>query len=439
MAIIPIWLLLVSLPVIGYLAMRSRAYAILLMPIFFLSYPGEWGLPVRIDPLDLVLMGLFGWAVVGNGKEDDRSEIRLPAKLSWILMGGFMTVAYLTADINRQYLTDPVRIGYQVYRYAWKFQLFFLAAALLVRTTADRWKVALGMVLGGVILSIPALFQGLQGLRAGGFWGPNALGGLLLAPMSISIAALLVGRPTRERWFHAISLLIMLRALLYSGSRSALVGLMLASAIVLLRMTRKSVGRFIGVSALLFAGVLALLVIIPDLTQRPNVQRMLTIFQASEQETLQWRINERWDHFFNAALENPWFGRGHDVDLENFERGPGNALTPHNSYLSQALLYGFPATILMAMLLMRSVANGLLKFGRLKDPEEEVLALASSGAVIAIMVHAAGDGIMQISFVAWMMWTLAGFNMSLSKPERVRIQTRGFAKTANANIGISEF
>ena len=445
--IIPMWLLLVAVMVFAHTTLRRRPYATLIATLLFLPFPGEWGLPIRLDPLDLALGAFFVWRFVlsrDDQKEAASEPSKLPLRLTWVLTGLLMTTAYLTAPFNQQFLTDPVRIGYQIYRYGWKYLLFFPVAVFLIRTIEERWRVALGLVGGGLLVSVPAIFQGYSGIRAGGFFGPNALGGILLAPMTISISALLSGVDKRERWFHIISLIIMTRAMLFTGSRSAFVGLLLSVLVMVFRMPSRNPKRFVGVLVLALFGLAALFLLVPDLADRPNVKRMLTIFQASEQDTLQWRMNERWAHFFEAALENPWLGRGHDVELEDLDRGAGNALTPHNSYLSYALIYGFPATILMSLLLLRSAARGFFAYRRLEDPVEARLALASMASVLAIMTHAMGDGILQIGFISMVAFTLAGFNLSLKsvrKPEPAAstIRSRRTMKNSRNHIAISEF
>lgn len=393
-------------PLVLGLALLAPLYVMLGLGMAFVMLPGSWYVGgVWLDPTDLVFAGIGLAFLVRRQERLAAFKHRVPYLGVWVALGIVASIAYLSAPINSPYLTDPFRIAYQLYRYTWKSLLYFPLSVMLL---GDRRKlqVILFVTLAAAdAAALQGISQGYAGdLASGPFDTKNALGGVLVAPMVISIAGVMYPESTRRLVFYAVSTLLMARALLFSQSRGAQVAVFLGVGFLAYRLFTTAYGRSRIVRFIAWAAVLAVVVMTlkPNVLQSPDVQRLFSTSQGTEDDTMQWRMQERWPHFWKKVVDNPWFGVGTDVDPTLGDTGN----TPHNGFLAIAVIEGVPALCLFLTLILQGIRNGLLAFKRGADWWQRVLGLTTAAALIGTLVHNTDDATLLMPFIGNMVWML---------------------------------
>jgi len=386
---------------------------------------------VMLDQTDVILAFLALGLVLRRRLTFREIRAQVPYFWLWLTVGIVFSVGYLSADINERHLTAFHRGAYQVYRSSWKPILYFPLAAILLNTAARSKQALVALVLAGDLCALIAIPQGMQGYRA---WGPfgsgNTLGAVLIVPVVISFSKLVFPSTAREKWFYGVSLLIVGRAALYASSRGAFAGMLVGTAVILSFLAARSKGRG-RLLRLVPAGLMVVLVLFawkPDLLQRPNVRRAFTLTNPMEEETLQWRMEKRWDFYWEKALEQPWLGYGTDIDPSLQLSG---AKTPHNSYLSLVVENGFPAAILYLLLIGLSLWRGLSFFRSQPPSQASFNGLLFAAAILGILTHFMADSLVSIPQVFKPLWLLAGLSACL-KPLQEGVE--GYPETASAQI-----
>lgn len=388
------------------LALVFPLYWLVLYDFILVFEQGAWSLGgIRLDITDLSFAGLAVGLLLRARLVPGAKPLRIPYLPLWFALAAMLSLAYLFAPQNQQYFVDPVRIAYQLYRYALKPILIYPLTFLLI-THRDRFHhVVLALVLAADLCSISAIRQGYSGIRAGGpFGGGNALGGVLAVPLLLAILGLLFPRSRKEFYFFAFSVPFIIRALLFAGSRGAYTSIMVGVTFALfflfqLPEGRAKLTRWAPIAAL---GLVVVLAFLPYLSERPTLRRLATVSDPSEVSTFQWRLQLRWPHFWNRALEHPWIGTGTDVDFSLGLRGN----TPHNGYLSLSVKYGFPAAAMFLSFAFLAILNGLRSMGRSESSPERIHGITIAAAIMVLLVHNVVESTLMNAFVAKLFWVL---------------------------------
>jgi O-antigen ligase len=373
--------------------------------LLVVTAPGTWDMAgIFFDPEDLVYMAVI-LKVVFAARDPGTARQRIPYLPLWLLLVGVFSISYLLAPSSQQYLTDPVRIAYQLYRYAVKPLLFYPFAAVFLSDPRTTRAMVFTTVGAGFLCALQSIPEGYAGSRAGGPLGsPNALGAALVVPIVFTFVLLIVWATTaKRRVLLVVCMLVLLRGLLFSGSRGALAaslfGLGLAGFFLFqLRGTRSTLIRFVVPIALLAV----LIVMIPGVLQRPNIQRALSLGEVSaEESTLQWRIDNRWGHFLEKAWESPWFGIGTDVDMSL----GASANTPHNGFIAVAVKRGFPAIILYVVFSVLAIVAGVrLIRGRHPNPWGPITGVLCVTSISALLIHNVVESNFEAPFLSKLLW-----------------------------------
>jgi O-antigen ligase len=161
------------------------------------------------------------------------------------------------------------------------------------------------------------------------------------------------------------------------------------------------------------AGLLGVVVLAakPDLLERPTVKRMLSASEGTEADTFQWRLQERWPHFWRIVQQNPWFGVGTDVDLS---LGP-DANTPHNGYLAIALIYGLPALGVILTFAVLGIRSGVRVYRRGAYRRQSVFGITIAAALIGVLIHNIDDATLQQAFIGKVFWLLIGLALAVAR------------------------
>ncbi len=369
---------------------------------------------VLLDQTDLIFALLaLGWVLRSRlGVREMRAQV--PYFWLWVTLGGLLSLVYLTAPINQPYLTAFHRAVYQVYRASWKPILYFPLAAILLNTLGRSQLAVATVVLAGDFCSLYAIPQGYEGFRAGGpFPTGNTLGAVLIVPFVAAFAKLVFPHTIRQRWFYGGSLLLCGRALLFARSRGAFAGVLAGILLILAFLALRSTGRsrLLRLFPVAIGLVLLVFALKPDVMQRPNVQRLLTLSDPMEERTMQWRVENRWNFYWEKSWEKPWLGHGTDIDRSLVKIS--GAKTPHNSYLSLVVENGYPTAILYLLLLSLSIARSLKFYRSQSTTPGGLQGLLLAAGIVGILVHFMADSIINLPYVSKTLWLFAGLAASL--------------------------
>ncbi len=395
------WLLLLA-PLIVGLAFRAPLYVLLIVDIALTTFlPGDWQVGgLKVDSTDMAYVAIAAALIAGRAR---LPKFRIPYLGLWIAFGVLVSLAYLQAPGNQEYLTDPVRAVYQVVRYCWKPILFYPLAVILITDRRKLQVTLLAIVVLADVCALQATWQGYQNLEASGpFTQKNALGGALVMPFILCLAGVLYPKSRQLKRFYMVSLILVARGLTISGSRGAfvaavggvvvLIGGVSTSPQGLSRVMRLAVGAIVGM-LLLFA-------MKPDLLERPNVQNILSAASPDDVDTFQWRKEQRWPFFWNKIVNNPWFGVGTDVDNTLGQ----TCATPHNGYLSVAVKYGLPAGFALLTIALLAVRDAFVTFRRSRDATDRILGLTAAAAMIGLLFHNYADATIESAFIFQPFW-----------------------------------
>lgn len=382
---------------------------ILLVSEFLLVFFPEWSVGgVRLDFTDVTL-GLVLLSLLLRGiPRPYSSGRRIPYMKSWFALTLLMSASYITADINQRSLTSLPRIVYQVYRYCLKELLYFPLGAKLFSELKTARAAARAIILAGMLISIFATMRGYAGYSTfGPFVSGNGLGASLLAPLIFSYVGLVMPSSRRDEVLSIITILLIGRALLFTGSRgafaSALAAVLFGSFWLWISRpeVRARMLRLLPVAVLALAVLFALK---PDVLERPTVKQAFSAFQGTKAGTMQWRIQERWPHFWSRTLEKPWLGFATPVD-ESLGKA-GN--TPHNGFLALAVSFGIPAALLFVLFGLRAIRDGLLIWRWSDDADYAILGLAVASIVVGLMVNSILESTIMMLFIGKIFWLLSG-------------------------------
>ena len=416
---LPILLWMVVLPIFSgglWVALRVSPLSVLLAGPMLQPFSATWSVGgVLVDSLDVVLAVLVLVLLLRRRR---LPYARIPYFGLWCALGAVTSIAYVFAPINDEYLTDPVRMAYQLYRYCWKPILYYPLVALLI---TDRKGVTSALFVAVAVadfFSIEATLDGYAGIRASGpfGYGSNALGGALVLPLLIAVARF-AETTRRERWFYGLSSLLILRALVFTGSRGAMIGALCGGVVLAVGLRRTAWGRAHMTRLAQLVAVIFVVIAFArgNPLDRPSLQRFMVTGSPENMHTLRWRLEERWPHFWAKVEQHPWAGVGTDTDLVFGKAGN----TPHNGYLSIAVTSGLPAVGVFLALVIVATRAGWRAFRRNQRGWQGATGLIATAALVGVLVHNIVDTTVTVAFVAPMFWTMAAVAVLMER-EAVR-------------------
>jgi hypothetical protein len=360
---------------------------------------------VLCDSFDLAL-GCLALAMAIRGLRRDWTKA-IPHFGAWLALAAFLAASYTVSPSGQQNMTDPLRVGYQLYRYAVRFAILYPLACLVVDTPRKFDQVLVAIILGADLCAATSIRQGYGGEMATGPFGTkNVLGGVLAVPTVIVFVDILRGR---QSVFTLASAALLVRSVLFAASRGAFAGIIMGTGVAWWFMFHGRVRT--RLVALTMSGVMActlLITVKPDLLQRPTIAQFFTTFDPG-QDTLSWRIHERWPHFISRAIEKPWLGWGTDLDETLGDR----ANTSHNGYLALANNFGIPVLLLYLFFATLALRDAWKVSWRGLDAEDRVRAAKIGGGLACILTHNVVDSVIMLPFVGGELWIFAAVAASL--------------------------
>ncbi len=272
------------------------------------QYMWQWSLPEEVAWSFYVGMATIGAAVLGllgSLKVDPRDPADVP--YTHRLMLGHLTFALFAAWITLTFFTarNLEVATFWAIEYL-KIFLMYFAAAYLIRTVNQVWTLFLmvGLVLGYISYEVNYLYfvNGYLGIERNGYGGLDNNGAGLMLAMGTPICWFAFeGIGHRIRWLFLLLIPVIIHAVLMTYSRGAMLSLVVAIPLVVLRSGMKI--RLVG--GLILFGVFLL----PMLAGKEIRERFFTIEQHELDESANLR-RQSWMAAYRMAQDNPVFGVG---------------------------------------------------------------------------------------------------------------------------------
>lgn len=399
---------------------------------------GNWSIGfLRIGPNDL-LVGFILLAILLRGRRSEEWRLgKLPLFVPWLALLILLCCSYYLAPINQRNLTDPIRVVYQLARYCARPVAYFLIASILLRSARRAYTVCYFVVIGAVLCSLSAIQQGYAGMAAapGPFRTGNQLGGVLVIPLLMSLAGLVFPRNRFHLIFSFVSFGLMARAMLFCQSRGAMVaclggGLVFGALLLSRELGRR---RLKWLSPFALVATILLIPALPFILGNRFVSHAVSAADGSKASTMQWRMEERWPHFWAIALDNPLFGVGTAVDLS---LGP-KANTPHNGFLSLLVMWGFPAFGILMFFAFRTIFTGCRLFWHAPNPDHRIFGLSVAAGIAGILTHQLVEVTLNAPFTFKVFWILvATTELAKRWPDDDRLDRPAVFQTARDIQGL---
>ncbi len=352
------------------------------------QYLWQWALPGGIQwSLWVALAAILGTPALLMGMvtpAGDREDFGGLSRTHWLvlLFGIWVCLSYFTAQ-NRE-VAWPWFIEYL------KIFTMFTVAAIVVRRPRQVWVL---YTLAGLSLAYIAyevnyvyLVQGRLDIFHSGYGGLDNNGAGLMLAMGVPICIYAWEAVRRWwRWAFAIAVPLLLHAVLMSYSRGAMVSLIVASPLFVLRSRRRW-------QAAAFA--IALLSLVPILAGTEIRQRFFTLSSYQSDASANSRFAS-WKAAIAIANSRPITGAGiRNSNLSSYEYGADlQGRTIHSQYLQTLADSGYPALVLY----LCAIGSSFLSLRRTRrrvrprtDPDSWRIYCMAAGVEGALLVFCVG-------------------------------------------------
>lgn len=326
-------LLLLAVGIIGSI-LRGPFYGIACYYLFGVlrpQYIWKWALKLDIGWSFYVAMaailGFLFW------RQKDAPAIQdNPGSAIMMAFGAWITLSFLFA-INSS-------VSYQPYiEYLKIFVMFFLSMRVIREFSQIKalFIIAAG-TLGYIAYEMNALylFQGRLDIYTHGYGGLDNNGAGLMIAMGVPLAYFLWhGQKQWWRWIFLAMLPLFLHAILMSYSRGAMLSLLLATPLIVIRSRNKK---------MMLVVLTGLLLLVPVLAGQEIRDRFFTIDNYQTDESANSRFDS-WKAAIKIVQDYPIFGAGiRNSNLISNQYGADmEGRTIHSLYLQIAADSGFPA------------------------------------------------------------------------------------------------
>lgn len=303
----------------------------------------------------------------------------------------------------------------QVWAYLQRIMLFFIVGFYYC-STLDRDRffkfVWLGIGCAALILSIDTIYQALMLNKwrpnSSLLGNPNKLGGFLILVMPFIFAGIYkYYNDKRLFFFGLVSAILTFSALIISGSRGALGGLIGALLIAVLIMLFKNQGcakyakKIIGVLLLILVAVGILYYIKPD----------FLIHGSDGERMLLWKSTIKMIADYPVA--GVGFGNFNNIYVSEYisplAREP-HLTSPHNIFLHYLVNLGFLGGIPFIILVVIQIYVLIKNIGG--DLSNSVWIIAGLVSVLGMVIHGMVDTLITTRPYAMMYWLLYGISCS---------------------------
>lgn len=322
----------------------------------------------------IMVSALLGLTVVmhGFGRRNPRSLVRLQATLIlFLVIAAFASFSSVSlGESVPGHLASSVTLAVPAVAATsrWRDRTTLLADLSL----AYRYLVLIAAI--GLGLAASAGFSG----RASGIHAnPNTYAFMCVLAFGLDLGLrTMIPRTTRLVVTPALAL-----GVVASGSRGALLGVLLATAYLVLRRSSRSKGRSVALILLTSGALLVAFPIAGPLDVRTVYERTF----GEDEINLSGR-QLAWANMLSLSAERPVFGHGlrlvTTLARERYAAGTFDSrLDGHNGYLTVLVETGWAGTVVLFS------AVGVALSGRPRRREDEALWAAASGTVVAGLGH----------------------------------------------------
>ncbi|MGO9019936.1 MAG: O-antigen ligase family protein [Syntrophobacteraceae bacterium] len=288
--------------------------------------PGiQWSFYVAVA----AIVASFFWPQKGS-----RSGWLKPGATAMLLFGIWVTLSYLFAndhDVAFQPCIEYLKI----------FVMFFFTIRILSEFSQVKALYLIAVISIGYIayeMNFLYFFSARSDIYFNGYGGLDNNGAGLMIAMGVPMAYFLWQGYTRWwRWLFLALVPVMIHAVLMSFSRGAMVSLLVAAPLFLMRSTKAN--RKLAIAALA-----CLVMMLPFLAGKEIRDRFFTVQEYQQDGSAQSRF-ESWEAALKIAMDYPVFGVGvRNANLLSHEYGADvEGRTIHSLYLQIAADSGLPA------------------------------------------------------------------------------------------------
>lgn len=351
-------------------------------------------------PGNAVVVALFAWTVAGTVFAVSRAPERLPVGI--VAAPVLLSVALLAIMLIRLSDTPAEQYGSE------KLQLFVvvnvavLTAGVIVGRRRRDVELCLALtcaiaVIGAVALLI-SVINGAEPVFAGRYAlsedDPIALGRLSAAGLLIALYALLTARAAVGS-LALCALPVLLVALLSSGSRGPLIGLVLGLVVLwgLLARGEQTAGR----GPLLVGAVILAVAFASQLVPGAAIERAASLLVGGvEGQDANGRA-ELWAQAWQTFVEHPWLG----VGTGGFAAVAPGDVYPHNLVLEAAAEWGLVGLLALGGILAIGAAQ-IVRAVRWPPPDERGLTVLVAALFTAALANAMFSGDITANSNLWL-------------------------------------
>lgn len=305
------------------------------------QYLWQWALPPDIVWSQIVaisaLIATFLYAASGGrtpGSQEPDPPFRgfSTGQKLYLAFGVWVILSYFTAqnaDVAFIWLVEYLKIF-----------TMFIVGAFVVRRIDQAWRLYLvaTAALAYIAYEINALyvFQGRLDVWKNGYGGLDNNGAGLMLAMGVPLAIYAwEGTQKVWRWIFAAAIPVLVHAMLMTYSRGAMVSLILATPLIVIRSRRKAQ----------FSVILVLMAFAVPVMAGPEIRaRFLTLNNVEVDESANSRLGS-WAAAFRIANDYPVMGVGiRNSNLFSYQYGADmEGRTIHSQYLQILADSGYPA------------------------------------------------------------------------------------------------
>lgn len=337
----------------------------------------------------------------------------------------FPLIFFIGISIFLMLVNSPdLLIGVEGFRAVVEYMFFYFVAVQLFKNRQQARNALYIMLMIGCLIGLHGIYQYItrapmpegwmdrveSGVRARAFsiiGSPNILGSLMVLLIPVSLSLVFAERLFMKKLFFAGVSLVMTACLLFTQSRSALLGFAVAALLYVLLKDRRLI------VPLILGGILAV-ILVPSVLDR-FVYMLSPVYMENSMKAgrlIRWATG--WEMF----MENFWMGVGLGrfggaVAMNHKDLFP-KTFYMDNYMLKTAVEMGFIGVVAFFALLYRTLLWGLRGLHRIADQYYLDIARGTFTGLIGVIVHNFSESIFESPMMVTYFWLFAAIVMYLA-------------------------
>lgn len=376
----------------------------------FISIPALSSLWDELLFLSLFLLWIYKWIVHRKDTKYRWTPLETPIIL-FFLIGIFLII------VN----SPDLRITIEGFRAVVQYILWYFIVVQLLKTRSGAKKLFVSLVFIGIILGIHGVYQYIIGVEMPQHWidslekglrtrvfsiigSPNILGSLMTLTIPMSISLVFAEKKTGKKIFFLCASIIMTACLIFTFSRAALIGFIIAMAIFALLKDRRLI-----IPAVICA--ILVIILVPSIVDRFTYLLSPTYIEKS----LQGGRLTRWLTGLEMLKEQPLFGvgLGHFGGAVAMNNDIPNTFYMDNYFLKTAVEMGIIGLAAFMYLMYQVVIWSYKTLIKMKDRYFINITIGALSGMIGVIVHNFFENVFEVPMMTTYFWVLAGIIMFL--------------------------